>query len=474
MEDSIIFLLLVQVILIALNAIFASAEIAVLSVKETKLEKMAEEGNKKAIRLTHLTSEPSKFLSTIQVAITLSGFLGSAFAADNFSDPLVEFLIGLGIGIPRSTLNTLSVVVITLILSYFTLIFGELVPKRIAMKRSEQLALAISGLVSAISTLFKPIVWFLSLSTNAILRLCGIDPTETDDAVSEEEIRMMVDAGSEKGAIDYEEKEFIQNVFEFDDLMAGEIATHRTDVTILFLEDSDEEWEQIIHDSRHTLYPVCDNSPDQVVGILNAKDYFRLSDKTRQSVLEGAVRPAYFVPETVKADVLFRNMKQGHHSLAVILDEYGGMVGIVTLNDLIEELVGELSEDIPDFGSSDPQIEQQTDSSWEINGNIPLDEIKEETGIDLENDDYDTLGGLVFDILGLIPQDGPQNIDLEVAQLHIHVSYIKDHQIEKATIERIELPEETPEESESTNDTKDTKAKDNKSKDTKAKDTKTK
>lgn len=474
MEDSIIFLLLVQVILIALNAIFASAEIAVLSVKETKLEKMAEEGNKKAIRLTHLTSEPSKFLSTIQVAITLSGFLGSAFAADNFSDPLVEFLIGLGIGIPRSTLNTLSVVVITLILSYFTLIFGELVPKRIAMKKSEQLALAISGLVSAISTLFKPIVWFLSLSTNAILRLCGIDPTETDDAVSEEEIRMMVDAGSEKGAIDYEEKEFIQNVFEFDDLMAGEIATHRTDVTILFLEDSDEEWEQIIHDSRHTLYPVCDNSPDQVVGILNAKDYFRLSDKTRQSVLEGAVRPAYFVPETVKADVLFRNMKQGHHSLAVILDEYGGMVGIVTLNDLIEELVGELSEDIPDFGSSDPQIEQQTDSSWEINGNIPLDEIKEETGIDLKNDDYDTLGGLVFDILGLIPQDGPQNIDLEVAQLHIHVSYIKDHQIEKATIERIELPEETPEESESTNDTKDTKAKDNKSKDTKAKDTKTK
>ena len=474
MEDSIIFLLLVQIILIALNAIFASAEIAVLSVKETKLEKMAEEGNKKAIRLTHLTSEPSKFLSTIQVAITLSSFLGSAFAADNFSDPLVEFLIGLGIGIPRSTLNTLSVVVITLILSYFTLIFGELVPKRIAMKKSEQLALAISGLVSAISTLFKPIVWFLSLSTNAILRLCGIDPTETDDAVSEEEIRMMVDAGSEKGAIDYEEKEFIQNVFEFDDLMAGEIATHRTDVTILFLEDSDEEWEQIIHDSRHTLYPVCDNSPDQVVGILNAKDYFRLSDKTRQSVLEGAVRPAYFVPETVKADVLFRNMKQGHHSLAVILDEYGGMVGIVTLNDLIEELVGELSEDIPDFRSSDPQIEQQTDSSWEINGNIPLDEIKEETGIDLENDDYDTLGGLVFDILGLIPQDGPQNIDLEVAQLHIHVSYIKDHQIEKATIERIELPEETPEESESTNDTKDTKAKDNKSKDTKAKDTKTK
>ncbi len=469
MEDSIVFLLLIQVILIALNAIFASAEIAVLSTNETKMAKLAEEGNKKAIRLSHLISEPSRFLSTIQVAITLSGFLGSAFAADNFSDPLVDLLIGAGVGIPRSTLNTLAVIVITLILSYFTLIFGELVPKRIAMKKSEQLALAISGLVSAISVLCKPIVWFLSLSTNAVLRLCGIDPTEADDDVSEEEIRMMVDAGSEKGTIDYEEKEFIQNVFEFDDLMVGEIATHRTDVTILFLEDSDEEWEQIIHDSRHTLYPVCDNSPDHVVGILNAKDYFRLSDKTRQSVLEGAVRPAYFVPETVKADVLFRNMKQTHNTLAVILDEYGGMVGIVTLNDLIEELVGELNEDFPSYDSSEPYIAQQTESSWEINGNISLEEIKDETGVDLENDDYDTLGGLVFDILGQIPHDGPQNIDLEVEQLHIHVSYIKDHQIEKAVIEKIELPQDIPEDEE---DTKDARSREAKTKDTKPKEKK--
>lgn len=469
MEDSIVFLLLIQVVLIALNAIFASAEIAVLSTNETKMAKLAEEGNKKAIRLSHLISEPSRFLSTIQVAITLSGFLGSAFAADNFSDPLVDLLIGAGVGIPRSTLNTLAVIVITLILSYFTLIFGELVPKRIAMKKSEQLALAISGLVSTISVLCKPIVWFLSLSTNAVLRLCGIDPTEADDDVSEEEIRMMVDAGSEKGTIDYEEKEFIQNVFEFDDLMVGEIATHRTDVTILFLEDSDEEWEQIIHDSRHTLYPVCDNSPDHVVGILNAKDYFRLSDKTRQSVLEGAVRPAYFVPETVKADVLFRNMKQTHNTLAVILDEYGGMVGIVTLNDLIEELVGELNEDLPSYDSSEPYIAQQTESSWEINGNISLEEIKDETGVDLENDDYDTLGGLVFDILGQIPHDGPQNIDLEVEQLHIHVSYIKDHQIEKAVIEKIELPQDIPEDEE---DTKDARSREAKTKDTKPKEKK--
>ncbi|MBQ3160147.1 MAG: DUF21 domain-containing protein, partial [Clostridia bacterium] len=237
MEDSIGLLLLLQVILIGLNAIFACAEIAVLSINETKLQRMAEQGDKKAGRLFRLTAEPAKFLATIQVAITLSGFLGSAFAADHFSGPLVDWILSRGINIPYATLDAIAVIVITLILSYFTLIFGELVPKRIAMKKPEQLALGISGLISGISTIFKPIVWFLSASTNLVLRLCGIDPSEADDQVSEEEIRMMVDAGSEKGAIDHQEKEFIQNVFEFNDIDVGDIATHRTDTAMLWMED---------------------------------------------------------------------------------------------------------------------------------------------------------------------------------------------------------------------------------------------
>ena len=316
MGDSIGFLLLLQLVLIALNAIFACAEIAVLSINETKLERMAEQGNTRAKRLFRLTREPAKFLATIQVAITLSGFLGSAFAADNFSEPLVDWVLSLGVSIPRATLDTIAVVLITLILSYFTLIFGELVPKRIAMKRPEQLAMAISGLISAISTIFKPIVWFLSLSTNVVLRLCGIDPNEAEDQVSEEEIRMLVDAGSEKGTIDHQEKEFIQNVFEFNDITAGEIATHRTDVTILWMEDGEDVWAHTIHESRHTLYPVCDESPDNVVGILNAKDYFRLPERTKETILAEAVRPAWFVPETLKADILFRNMKKEHEALA--------------------------------------------------------------------------------------------------------------------------------------------------------------
>ena len=440
--DSIGFLLLIQVVLIALNAIFASAEIAVLSISEAKLTKLAEQGNKKAKRLERLTEQPAKFLATIQVAITLSGFLGSAFAAENFSDPLVDWLIGWGIPIPRTTLDTIAVVLITLILSYFTLVFGELVPKRIAMKKSEQIGLGISGLVSGISSLFKPIVWFLSASTNGVLRLMGIDPNEEEEQVSEEEIRMMVDVGSEIGTIDHQEKEFIQNVFEFDDMTAGEIATHRTDVTILWMEDSDEEWERIIYENNHTRYPICEDSPDHIVGILNTKNYFRLRDRSRQNVLETAVRPAYFVPETVKADVLFRNMKKNKAPLAIVLDEYGGMVGVITLNDLIEELVGELSDDMQEEQQHEIHIEKVGESVWEVKGNIALSDIEKELDITFEDEEYDTFTGLVFDNLGQIPMDGKQDIDLEYNRLRIHVSYIEDHQVEKATIERLPLPEE--------------------------------
>ena len=434
MGSSIAFLLFIQIVLIALNAVFTSAEIAVLTVNEAKLERMAEQGNKRAGRLFRLTREPAKFLATIQVAITLSGFLGSAFAADNFSDPLVDLALSLGVNVPRSTLDVIAVVLITLILSYVTLIFGELVPKRIAMKRSEQIAMGISGIVSGISVAFKPLVWLLSVSTNLVLRLCGIDPNEAEDQVSEEEIRMMVDAGSENGTIDHQEKEFIQNVFEFNDIMVGNISTHRTDVVVLWLEDTDEVWEKTIHENRHTLYPVCDGSPDKIVGILNAKDYFRLSDKSRQSVMDQAVHPAYFVPETIKADLLFRNMKKTRNTMAVVMDEYGGMVGIITIYDLIEELVGDLGDEPDDPGDPEPYIEELDSGLWKLVGNVPLKDIHEATGLELCSEDYDTFTGFVFDALGTIPDNGEQDIDLELKGMKIHISRILDHQVDLATI----------------------------------------
>lgn len=446
MEGSLGYMLLLQVVLIALNAVFACAEIAVISISDGKLAKLAADGDKRAKRLAKLTSKPEKFLATIQVAITLSGFLGSAFAAENFSDVLVDWVVGLGVGVPRATLEAVSIVLITLILSYFTLVFGELVPKRVAMRKAEQLGLAVSGMINGISIAFKPIVWFLSVSTNAVLRLLGIDPNEHEEEASEEEIRMMVDVGSEKGTIDRTEQEFIQNVFEFDDLTADEIATHRTDVDLLWMKDTMDDWAEIIHSTRHTLYPICNESPDDIIGILNAKDYFRTDDKSRENIFAEAVRAAYFVPENIKADVLFQNMKRNHESLAVVLDEYGGMVGIVTLNDLVEQLVGTLS-DVDDQNDADtPTIVKIGEDTWKICGNIDLSDIEDATGVELDDDEYDTFTGLAFGVLGIIPGDGQQNIDLDAGPLKIHIIRIEGHQISEAIIKLAPQPKAEDEE----------------------------
>ena len=438
MNNSIVSLLLIQIILIALNAVFASAELAVLSVNESKINRLAERGSKKARRLRKLLKEPAKFLSTIQIAITLSGFLGSAFAADGFSDPLVDWLIGLGATLSRNTLDTLSVIFITLVLSYFTLIFGELVPKRIAMKKSEALALKVSGIVSGISVLFKPIVWLLSVSTNAVLRMLGIDPNETEEQICEEDIRMMVETGGETGAIDKDEQTFIQNVFEFDDLSVGEILTHRTDLTMLWLEDTDETWEKVICSSSFSRYPVCDGSPDRVVGVLNAKVYLREKDKSRDNIMCSALEPAYFVPETVKADVLFRNMKQTHNTFAVVLDEYGGLTGVVTIQDLIEKLVGALQEKPSISETAEPQIKQIDCNTWEISGNAELDEIERAIGVTFDTEYINTFTGYIFDRLKGIPDDGKTNIELKLDNISVTIKEIKDHQVVLAEIKRID------------------------------------
>ena len=438
-------MLLVQVVLIALNAIFACTEIAVISVNETKLDNLVEQGNKNAKKLRRLINQPAKFLATIQVAITLSGFLGSALAADNFSEPLASWiywdlhftLLGM------DALETLCVILITLILSYITLVFGELVPKRVAQRKSEELALQIAPSISVISKLFAPIVWLLTVSTNGVLRLMGIDPNATEETVSEEDIRMMADAGSKKGLIDEDENELIQNVFEFDDITAGEIATHRTEVVLLWTEESDEEWYNTIRDNRHTMYPICDGSPDNVVGVLNSKDYFRMENRSREEVLEKAVRPAYFVPDSVTADVLFRNMKAKSTSFAVVLDEYGGMEGIVTVNDLVECLVGDLTVDDGPEEEVIPVIEKLEEDVWKIRGEATVDEIKKELEIELPEGDFDTFNGLVFSKLDEIPEDGSE-FEVEFENLTISVSDVQNHQVETAVV-RVIRPEPTEE-----------------------------
>ncbi|NLV17196.1 MAG: HlyC/CorC family transporter [Syntrophomonadaceae bacterium] len=424
--------LILQLVLIIINAVFACAEIAVISINDAKLARLASTGEKRALRLAKLTEHPARFLSTIQVGITLAGFLASAFAADNFSDRAVDWLVSLGVSIPTATLDTLSVIMITLILSYFTLVFGELVPKRIAMQRAEELALAMSGFVYSISKLFGPLVWLLSASTNGVLRLLGVDPYAEDETITEEEIRFMVDAGSQKGTISFSEKNMIQNIFEFDDRMAEEVMTHRTEVTVLWLEETDEEWEKTITEGRHSVYPVCSEHIDNVIGIIRVKDYFRIKQRDRKTVLTKVMKPAYFVPETVRTDVLFTNMKKSRNHFAVVLDEYGGMSGIITMKDLLEQLVGDLENDesIPE----DPPLIELIDShTWKIKGTAPLDMVADHLQVTLPEEDYDTFGGLVFGLLGSVPEDGATP-ELEEYGLSIKVTEIRGHRLETAIV----------------------------------------
>lgn len=433
--------LLLQVVLIFLNAVFAMAEIAVISISDAKLSRLEEEGNKKAGRLLRLKGDPAKFLATIQVAITLAGFLGSAFAADNFSDYFIGFFARLFPQASLAFLDGLSVILITLILSYLSLVFGELVPKRVAMRKAEKVALGLSGTVYSVSRIFAPVVWFLTLSTNAVLRLLGIDPNAAEEEYGEEDIRMMAASSAEQGSIEEEERELIENIFEFDDLTVGEITTHRTDVALLWMEEDESAWEETIRSSRYTLYPICEGSIDHIVGILDTKDYFRMQDKSREKVLEKAVKTPYFVPEGAKADVTFRNMQKNRVSFAVVLDEYAGFSGIISIKDLIERIVGDMIDADEEQTEKEDLIQAIEENKWRIRGNVSLSVLSKVIGIEFP-DDYETVSGLVFSLYGSVPEDGSE-FEVEWENMVLSVQEVREHQVVSAVLTLIpNAPEE--------------------------------
>lgn len=424
--------IILQIVLISLNAIFASAEIAVISMNDNKLKRMADTGDKRAAYLVALTDQPAKFLATIQVAITLAGLLGSAFAADNFAEPLVGLLVDLGVGISESVLHSASVIVITLILAYFNLVFGELVPKRIGMKKCEGIALGLAGLLNAVSKVFKPIVFVLTASTNGLLRLIRINPDEEDEEVSEEEIRMMLVTGKQQGVFDQDETEIIENVFAFDDIDIEQICTHRMDVEWLSSMDTPKDWEEEIFATGHRFYPVCGENVDDIIGVLDTKDYFKLKSQKEEYLMEHIVEKPYFVPETMKANVLFRKMKAAGIWFAVVIDEYGGMTGIVTMHDLIEELVGDIRED--DEEPETEEIVKLRDDLWEIQGTADLEDVANALHTELPLDVYDTFGGYLCGLIGRIPEDG-ETFDVEMDEYLAHVTKTENRRIVTARVE---------------------------------------
>ena len=435
-----VWLVLLQIFLIALNAIFAGTEIAVISVNETKLEKEVERGNKRAKWLLKMTQNSSGFLATIQVAITLSGFLGAAFASDSFAAVLSGALKRIGIGLSDSVLNTISVVLVTLVISYFSIVFGEMVPKRIAMKNAERFSLTMAGPITVIAKLFAPLVWLLTKSTNGILRLCGIDPESDEEIVTEEDLLLMADAGRKKGTIDDSENDMIRNVFAFDDLTVGEICTHRKEVSILWMDETVAEWEQTIHESRHSVYPVCGDSVDQIIGVLNAKDFFRLNCRDKKAVMEHAVHTPYFVHENLKADQLFSKMKRHADHFAVVLDEYGGMCGFITVTDLVEQLVGDFDDD--EMLRQEPEIERLDSRCWKVRGSCSLHDVSRALEYAFPEEEYETFSGFLIGSLGEIPKDGTK-LKMQVGPFQVRILDVCQHRIEKAIVHLME-PEKNP------------------------------
>jgi putative hemolysin len=425
-----LFLLILQLLFILLNAVFSCAETAVISMNDNKLSKLAVSGNRQALRLKKLTEQPSSFLATIQAGITLVNLLSSAVAANNFAGVLSSFFQRLGLSTGAS--DVIAVSALTVLLTYLTVLFGELIPKRIAMRNAAKIALSLSGLVYFLSKVFIPFDWLFTASANGLFRLFGVDPHSKTEEEPEEEIRMMLDVGKANGTILPEAQDMIRNIFEFDEIFAEEIMTHRTEVFMLWLEESDEDWEKAIIENRHSEFPICGEDLDDIIGILHVKDYFRLSDRSRESVMKNAVSAPYFVPETVRADFLFRNMKKTRCHFAVVVDEYGGLSGIITMSDLLEQLVGDLENDasIPE---DIPAIQKTDKNKWIIQGTAALDDVSEQLQVTLPVEDYDTFGGMVFGLLGTVPQDGSTPA-IEGFGLHVSITDIKERRLESAVV----------------------------------------
>lgn len=431
-DGPLLWLFLLQFIFIFLNAVFACSEIAVIAINDNKLERLSSQGDKRALRLSKLTENSSTFLATIQIGITLVNLLSSAVATENFSSRLVDLLSAIGVDIPLPVLSVISLTVITLLLTFFTVLLGELVPKQLALKNPEKVALGMSGLVYGISKAFTPIVWLLSASSNGILKLLGMDTQDEDSSNTEEEIRMMLDIGAQKGNILPEEENMIHNIFEFDDTSVEDIMTHRTEVTFLWVEDSEDEWEEIMRNGQHSIYPVCSETPDNVVGILYTKDYFRENTTNREVLMQDVTRPAYFVLESVRADVLFQNMKKSRNHFAVVIDEFGGTSGIITMNDLLEQIVGDFNDDVL-MSEDSAEIKPLNRRSWRVNGETSLSKISSRIGVELPSDRFETLNDFFYGTYEGTVDEG-STVQLEQYGLFIKNIRVANGKLESAVL----------------------------------------
>ena len=434
MEDG--SLLLLQLLflgfLILLNAFFASSEVALISLKPATVRRLGTEGGRRGRRLADLVGNSGRFLATVQVGVTFAGFMASAFAADTFSEPVTGWLYGLGFQfLSKKILGGVIMVAITILLSYISLVFGELVPKQLGLRYAEAVALNVAGPIDFIARVTAPFVWFLNASVNFVLRLFGVTPGNSQE-VTEEEIRMMVDIGEENGAIERDEKRMIENVFEFNNTTAAEVMTHRTEMVALDIEAPPEEVEKVLMSCGFSRVPVYREDIDEIIGFLHFREY--LSAKVQGNSapdIRKLLKPVYLAPETMRANILFRNMQSKKFGMAIILDEFGGTSGLVTIEDLLEEIVGSLYDE---YDEADIEIEQLGEGEWRIDGSMRLDEISRRLDLALPEEEYDTIGGLVFGMLNEVPTVGA-TVELPVSGISIRVESVEERRVDKVILQ---------------------------------------
>ena len=419
--------LIILVILILLNAYFAASEIAFISLNDAKIEKQAKEGNKKAKQIEKMLKEPSKFLATIQIGITLAGFLSSAFASETFADMLApvlnSWIPAVSIGIWKS----ISIIIITIILSFFTLVFGELVPKRLAMKHYEKISFATIGVIRAISIITAPFVKLLTVVTNAISRIFGVGENE-EETVTEEEIKMMVNQGEEKGTIEESEKELINNVFEFNDITVSEIMKHRKDIFAVDMRISNEELldELSQEEYRYSRIPVYDETIDEIKGILYVKDILK-NIKKKNFKVKNLIKEAYFVSQNRLINEVFKELQKNKMQIAIVVDEYGGTAGLVTMEDILEELVGDIYDE---YDEEEKEYEKIDENTYILSGSLPIYDVNKLLDAGIPEGDYDTLSGFLQEELGRIPEDEEKPV-IETEKVTYKIEEYEDKRILK-------------------------------------------
>ena len=437
--------LLLLIVLIAVNAYFAASEIAFVSLNDAKIEMEAKDGDKKAKKIRKMLSNPSKFLATIQIGITLAGFLSSAFASEAFASELAPILNSWVPSISIGVWNKISIVIITVVLSFFTLILGELVPKRIAMKHSEKIAFATVGVISTVSVFFKPFVFLLTSTTNLVSKMFGVSETD-EETVTEEEIRMMVDVGEEKGAIDKEEREMINNVFEFNDTVVSEIMVPRTEMYAVDMNLSVAKViEEITNDDdfRYSRIPVYDETIDEIKGVVYIKDIL-LSTKNKNIKIKNLVKEAYFVPETKQVNELFQELRKNRKQIAIVVDEYGGTAGLVTMEDILEEIVGEIYDE---YDEVEKLYEKIDENNYWLSGSLSVSEVERLLDIEIPEGDYDTISGYLIDLLGYIPEPKQKPV-VETEDATFKVEKVEDMRISKIKVTKKEKASDDEEEEE--------------------------